>query len=140
RAAAARARAARVRRGQGRHRGEQVSQSTKLAGTQPAGTQRDVIGVRRALVSVSNKSGLLELASALAAAGVEIVSTGSTAKTIAEAGHPVVEVSQVTGFPESLDGRVKTLHPSIHAGILADLRLDSHASELAALDIAAFEL
>ena len=117
-----------------------MSESQPHLGSQPAGTQRDVIRVRRALVSVSNKSGLLELAAALSAAGVEIVSTGSTAKAIAEAGHPVVEVSQVTGFPESLDGRVKTLHPSIHAGILADLRLDSHASELAELGIAAFEL
>ncbi|MBX3095047.1 MAG: bifunctional phosphoribosylaminoimidazolecarboxamide formyltransferase/IMP cyclohydrolase [Cryobacterium sp.] len=101
---------------------------------------RDVIRVRRALVSVSDKAGLIELAAALAAAGVEIVSTGSTAKRIAEAGHPVVEVSSVTGFPESLDGRVKTLHPSIHAGILADLRLETHEAELVALDIAAFEL
>ena len=101
---------------------------------------RDVVRIRRALVSVSDKSGLLELAAALAAAGVEIVSTGSTAKRIADAGHPVTEVSSVTGFPESLDGRVKTLHPSIHAGILADLRLESHESELAALGVAAFEL
>ena len=101
---------------------------------------RDVIPVRRALVSVSDKSGLLELAAALARAGVEIVSTGSTAKQIADAGHPVTEVSAVTGFPESLDGRVKTLHPAVHAGILADLRLESHAAELEKLGIAAFEL
>jgi phosphoribosylaminoimidazolecarboxamide formyltransferase/IMP cyclohydrolase len=102
--------------------------------------ERDVIPIRRALVSVSDKSGLLELAAALAAAGVEIVSTGSTAKRIAEAGHPVTEVSAVTGFPESLDGRVKTLHPAVHAGILADLRLPGHAAELSALGIAGFEL
>ena len=101
---------------------------------------RDVVPIKRALISVSDKSGLLELASALAAAGVELVSTGSTAKMIADAGHPVIEVSQVTGFPESLDGRVKTLHPSIHAGILADLRLDAHQQELEGLDIAPFEL
>ncbi|PJJ73122.1 phosphoribosylaminoimidazolecarboxamide formyltransferase/IMP cyclohydrolase [Diaminobutyricimonas aerilata] len=101
---------------------------------------RDAVPIRRALVSVSDKTGLLELASALAAAGVEIVSTGSTAKTIADAGHPVTEVSAVTGFPESLDGRVKTLHPSVHAGILADLRLESHEQQLAELGIAAFEL
>ncbi len=101
---------------------------------------RDVIRMRRALVSVSDKAGLLDLASALVGAGVEIVSTGSTAKLIAEAGHPVTEVSAVTGFPESLDGRVKTLHPAVHAGILADLRLDSHAAELAELGIAPFEL
>ncbi len=101
---------------------------------------RDVIPVRRALVSVSDKSGLLELAAALARAGVEIVSTGSTAMQIADAGHPVTEVSAVTGFPESLDGRVKTLHPAVHAGILADLRLESHTAELETLGFAAFEL
>ncbi len=101
---------------------------------------RDVVPIRRALVSVSDKSGLLDLAAALAAAGVEIVSTGSTARLIAEAGHPVTEVSAVTGFPESLDGRVKTLHPAVHAGILADLRLAAHEAELAGLGIAPFEL
>ncbi len=106
--------------------------------TEPA--QRDVIPIRRALVSVSDKTGLVELAAALAGAGVEIVSTGSTARQIADAGFPVTEVSEVTGFPESLDGRVKTLHPSVHAGILADLRLPEHGEELAALGIDAFEL
>ena len=101
---------------------------------------RDVIPITRALISVSDKTGLLELAAALAGAGVEIVSTGSTAKTIADAGHPVTEVSQVTGFPESLDGRVKTLHPAVHAGILADLRLASHEVQLGELGIRPFEL
>lgn len=101
---------------------------------------RDLIPIRRALVSVSDKTGLLELAAALDAAGVEIVSTGSTARQIADAGYAVTEVSTVTGFPESLDGRVKTLHPSVHAGILADLRRDDHAAELTTLGIAPFEL
>lgn len=101
---------------------------------------RDQIKPRRALVSVSDKTGLLDLAKALVAHGVEIVSTGSTAKQIADAGLPVVEVSQVTGFPESLDGRVKTLHPKIHGGLLADLRLKDHAQELEALGIEPFEL
>ncbi|MBD8704247.1 bifunctional phosphoribosylaminoimidazolecarboxamide formyltransferase/IMP cyclohydrolase [Frigoribacterium sp. CFBP 13712] len=101
---------------------------------------RDTVPVRRALISVSDKSGLLDLAGALAGAGVEIVSTGSTASTIRDAGHEVTDVSAVTGFPESLDGRVKTLHPAVHAGILADLRLESHEAQLAELDIAAFEL
>jgi phosphoribosylaminoimidazolecarboxamide formyltransferase/IMP cyclohydrolase len=101
---------------------------------------RDVIPITRALISVSDKTGLLELAAALANAGVEIVSTGSTAKTIADAGHAVTEVSQVTGFPESLDGRVKTLHPAVHAGILADLRLASHETQLGELGIRPFEL
>jgi len=101
---------------------------------------RDVVPIRRALVSVSDKTGLLELAAALATHEVEIVSTGSTAATIAAAGIPVTEVATVTGFPEALDGRVRTLHPSIHAGLLADLRLESHERELAELGIAPFEL
>lgn len=102
--------------------------------------ERDVIPIQRALVSVSDKTGLVELAAALAGAGVEIVSTGSTARTIADAGLPVTEVAAVTGFPESLDGRVRTLHPAIHAGLLADLRLDSHQRELDELGIAPFQL
>lgn len=102
--------------------------------------QRDAIPIARALVSVSDKTGLVELATALAGAGVEIVSTGSTAKTIADAGLPVTEVAAVTGFPESLDGRVRTLHPAIHAGLLADLRLESHEKELAELGIEPFQL
>jgi len=101
---------------------------------------RDVIAIRRALVSVSDKTGLIELATALAAAGVEIVSTGGSAAAIAEAGIPVVQVGDVTGYPESLDGRVRTLHPAIHSGLLADLRLESHETELAAQGIKPFEL
>ncbi|OUE10074.1 Bifunctional purine biosynthesis protein PurH [Clavibacter michiganensis] len=101
---------------------------------------RDGIEVARALVSVSDKTGLVELAAALAAAGVEIVSTGSTASTIAAAGFPVTQVQDVTGFPESLDGRVKTLHPAVHAGLLADLRLESHEVQLAELGISPFQL
>ncbi|MDU5307769.1 MAG: bifunctional phosphoribosylaminoimidazolecarboxamide formyltransferase/IMP cyclohydrolase, partial [Varibaculum cambriense] len=76
--------------------------------------------IKRALVSVYDKTGLDKLAKSLQAAGVEIISTGSTARQIAAAGVEVTEVSQVTGFPECLDGRVKTLHPLIHAGILAN--------------------
>jgi phosphoribosylaminoimidazolecarboxamide formyltransferase/IMP cyclohydrolase len=98
------------------------------------------IPIKRALISVSDKTGLLDLAKALHEAGVEMVSTGSTAKTIADAGYAVTEVSQVTGFPESLDGRVKTLHPKVHAGLLADLRLVQHEQQLAELDIEAFQL
>ncbi|MGN6444688.1 bifunctional phosphoribosylaminoimidazolecarboxamide formyltransferase/IMP cyclohydrolase [Amnibacterium sp.] len=100
----------------------------------------DVVPVRRALLSVSDKRGLLELARALDAAGVELVSTGSTAATIRDAGLEVTEVADVTGFPESLDGRVKTLHPAVHGGLLADLRREQHAAELAELGIAPFEL
>ena len=102
--------------------------------------QRDLIAPKRALISVSDKSGVVEFAAALSAAGVQLVSTGSTAKLIAAAGLEVTEVADVTGFPESLDGRVKTLHPAVHAGILADLRLESHEQQLADLGIAAFDL
>jgi phosphoribosylaminoimidazolecarboxamide formyltransferase/IMP cyclohydrolase len=96
--------------------------------------------VRRALIGVSDKAGLLELATGLHANGVEIVSTGGTARVIADAGVPVTPVEQVTGFPESLDGRVKTLHPRVHAGLLADLRKPAHAEQLSALGIEPFDL
>ena len=96
--------------------------------------------IRRALVSVFDKAGLLDLATGLHAAGVEIVSTGSTATRIADAGVPVTRVEEVTGFPECLDGRVKTLHPRVHAGLLADMRLPTHAEALDSLDIAPFDL
>ncbi|MET7995616.1 bifunctional phosphoribosylaminoimidazolecarboxamide formyltransferase/IMP cyclohydrolase [Amycolatopsis sp. NPDC005232] len=96
--------------------------------------------VRRALIGVSDKAGLLELATGLHAAGVEIVSTGGTAKVIANAGVPVTPVEQVTGFPESLDGRVKTLHPRVHAGLLADQDNPDHVEQLRKLEIAAFDL
>lgn len=96
--------------------------------------------VRRALVSVYDKSGLVDLGQALAAAGVELVSTGSTASTLAAAGVPVTAVEELTGFPECLDGRVKTLHPRVHAGILADRRLETHRRQLAELGIAPFDL
>ena len=82
--------------------------------------------VRRALVSTYDKTGLEELGRGLAAAGVEVVSTGSTAARLREAGVAVTAVDELTGFPECLDGRVKTLHPKVHAGILADLRLPDH--------------
>ncbi|GAA2845028.1 IMP cyclohydrolase /phosphoribosylaminoimidazolecarboxamide formyltransferase [Leucobacter komagatae] len=101
---------------------------------------RDLIEVKRALISVSDKTKLLDLAAALAAAGVELVSTGSTAATIREAGHAVTDVSEVTGFAEALDGRVKTLHPAVHSGLLADLRLADHRAQLEELGFAPFEL
>jgi phosphoribosylaminoimidazolecarboxamide formyltransferase/IMP cyclohydrolase len=96
--------------------------------------------IRRALVSVYDKTGLDELAQGLAAAGVEIVSTGSTAARIAALGISVTAVSDLTGFPECLDGRVKTLHPRVHAGILADLRLPDHVQQLAELGVEPFQL
>ena len=102
--------------------------------------ERGAITPKRALISVSDKSGVVEFATALANAGVQLVSTGSTAKLIAGAGLDVTEVAEVTGFPETLDGRVKTLHPAVHAGILADLRLESHERQLTELGIAPFDL
>ncbi len=96
--------------------------------------------IKRALVSVWDKTGLEDLARALHAHGVEMVSTGSTAATIAALGIPVTQVSDVTGFPEALDGRVKTLNPRIHAGLLADLRLESHRQQIAEHGISPFEL
>ena len=98
------------------------------------------IPVRRALISVYDKTGLEDLASGLHAAGVEIVSTGSTAARIAAAGVPVTPVEELTGFPECLDGRVKTLHPRVHAGLLADTSKPAHQAQLAELGIEAFQL
>ncbi|WP_310964505.1 bifunctional phosphoribosylaminoimidazolecarboxamide formyltransferase/IMP cyclohydrolase [Nocardioides terrisoli] len=98
------------------------------------------IPIRRALVSVYDKSGLEELVRGLHEAGVEMVSTGGSAALIAGAGLPVTRVEDLTGFPECLDGRVKTLHPKVHAGILADRRLDSHVQQLADLGIEPFDL
>ncbi len=96
--------------------------------------------LRRALISVYDKAGLPELAKVLAASGVEIVSTGSTAATIRAAGAQVIEVAELTGFPECLDGRVKTLHPRVHAGILADRTNPAHVHELEQLGISSFDL
>ena len=106
-------------------------------------TAQTLIGkrpIRRALISVYDKSGLIPLAMGLHEAGVDIVSTGSTAKTIADKGIPVTPVEFVTGFPEVLDGRVKTLHPHIHAGLLADTRNPEHVAALAKLNIEPFDL
>jgi phosphoribosylaminoimidazolecarboxamide formyltransferase/IMP cyclohydrolase len=100
----------------------------------------DTVPVRRALLSVYDKTGLEDLARGLHDAGVALVSTGSTAARIAAAGLPVTPVEEVTGFPECLDGRVKTLHPAVHAGILADRRLTSHREQLAELAIEPFDL
>ncbi len=102
--------------------------------------ERDLVPIKRAIVAVSDKTGLVDLARALADAGVEIVSTGGTSKAIADAGIPVTQIGDLTGFPEHLDGRVRTLHPKVHSGLLADLRLESHEAELAHFDIAPFEL
>jgi phosphoribosylaminoimidazolecarboxamide formyltransferase/IMP cyclohydrolase len=95
---------------------------------------------RRALLSMSDKTGLTSFALGLVAAGFELVSTGGTARALREAGLPVTDVAAVTGFPEMLDGRVKTLHPRIHAGILADRRSADHRRQLIEASIAPFEL
>ncbi|MCC3763579.1 bifunctional phosphoribosylaminoimidazolecarboxamide formyltransferase/IMP cyclohydrolase [Glycomyces sp. TRM65418] len=96
--------------------------------------------IKRALISVFDKTGIVELAADLHTAGVELVSTGSTAARISEAGVPVTKVEGLTGFPEILDDRVKTLHPKVHAGMLADVRRESHRAQLAELGIDAFDL
>jgi phosphoribosylaminoimidazolecarboxamide formyltransferase / IMP cyclohydrolase len=98
------------------------------------------IAVRRALISVYDKTGLEELARGLHGAGVEIVSTGSTAARIRDLGVPVTAVDEVTGFPEILGGRVKTLHPNVHAGLLADQQDPSHVATIEELGIAPFQL
>src|SRR5882757_2443116 len=96
--------------------------------------------IRRALISVSDKSGLVPLGSALVSRGVALVSTGGSARTLADAGLPVTEVAAVTGFPEMLDGRVKTLHPAIHGGLLARRDRPDHLSALAAHGIGEIDL
>ncbi|MFC6287742.1 bifunctional phosphoribosylaminoimidazolecarboxamide formyltransferase/IMP cyclohydrolase [Nocardioides sp. GCM10027113] len=98
------------------------------------------IPIARALVSVYDKTGLEDLVRGLHDAGVALVSTGGSAALIDELGLPVTRVEELTGFPECLDGRVKTLHPRVHAGILADRRLDDHVSQLEALGVEPFDL
>ena len=96
--------------------------------------------IRRALLSVYDKTGLVDLGRALADAGVALVSTGGSYRTLTESGIPVTEVAELTGFPECLDGRVKTLHPRVHAGILADRRLTTHREQLVELGVEPFDL
>jgi phosphoribosylaminoimidazolecarboxamide formyltransferase / IMP cyclohydrolase len=98
------------------------------------------VAIRRALLSVSDKSGIVELAQALAARGVELVSTGGTAKAIRDAGLPVKDVADLTGFPEMMDGRVKTLHPNVHGGLLALRDDDEHLVAMAAHGIEPIDL
>ena len=86
--------------------------------------------LRRALLSVSDKTGLVDLAKALDARGVELLSTGGSAKTLRDAGIPVRDVAEVTGFPEMMDGRVKTLHPMVHGGLLALRDNDDHVAAI----------
>ena len=98
------------------------------------------VQVKRALLSVSDKTGLIEFAMRLSKAGVELVSTGGTARSIAEAGLPVRDVSELTGFPEIMDGRVKTLHPGVHGGLLAIRDDAEHTAAMEAHNIGAIDL
>lgn len=98
------------------------------------------MSVKKALISVSDKTGLVPFARRLAAAGVEIISTGGTASLLKEAGIPVIGISEVTGFPEILDGRVKTLHPNIHSGLLAVRDNEAHQQQLKELQIEPIDL
>src|SRR5215469_4713650 len=122
----------------GPRRGEGCQPVSRPAGDEEG--QEVKVPIKRALVSVYDKAGLAELARVLHESGVEIVSTGRSAAAIRAAGVPVTPVEEVTGFPECLDGRVKTLHPAVHAGLLADTGRAAHAEQLASLGIAAFDL
>src|SRR5262249_43571901 len=100
----------------------------------------DSVQIRRALLSVSDKTGLAELGKALADRGVELVSTGGTAKALRDAGLTVKDISDLTGFPEMMDGRVKTLHPKVHGGLLAVRDNPEHAKAMADHEIGAIDL
>jgi phosphoribosylaminoimidazolecarboxamide formyltransferase/IMP cyclohydrolase len=100
----------------------------------------DLRRITRALISVSDKTGLIEFARGLAGQGVELVSTGGTAKAIKDAGIAVKDVSELTGFPEMMDGRVKTLHPKVHGGLLAIRDNKEHAAAMAAHGIQPIDL
>ena len=114
-----------------------MTSTAQTPAQQAAGSR---VPIRRALISVYDKTGLADLAAGLHAAGVALVSTGKSAALISSLGLPVTEVAELTGFPECLDGRVKTLHPKVHAGILADRRLADHVRQLEELRIEAFDL
>jgi hypothetical protein len=117
-----------------------VDELTGLVTTDLGVADATVPKPRRALLSVSDKTDLVELGTGLVARGFELVSTGGTARTLRDAGLPVTDVASVTGSPEMLDGRVKTLHPRVHAGLLADLRLEDHRQQLIVAGIAPFGL
>ena len=100
----------------------------------------DIVRIGRALISVSDKTGLVDLAGALAPLGAELLSTGGTATALSAAGFTVIDVAQVTGFPEMMDGRVKTLHPRVHGGLLAIRSEPAHQAAMIANDIAPIDL
>ena len=117
-----------------------IEKDGKTVRVDPATAAAKMAVPRRALLSVSDKTGLTEFGAGLVRLGFELVSTGGTARALRAGGLPVTDVSAVTGFPEMLDGRVKTLHPRVHAGILADRRATAHREQLAAAGIDPFEL
>src|ERR1700754_5235559 len=104
------------------------------------GARMDQVKIARALLSVSDKTGIVDLGKALAGHGVELVSTGGTAAALREAGLAVRDISDLTGFPEMMDGRVKTLHPKVHGGLLAVRDDPAHAASMAEHDIGAIDL
>ena len=122
------------------HQRQEGADRRMTAPDDTARTPTDRIAIKRALVCVYDKTGLEELVRGLHEAGVELVSTGGSAKLIADLGLPVTRVEDLTGFPECLDGRVKTLHPKVHAGILADRRLPTHVAQLEELGVEPFDL
>ncbi|HJO66913.1 MAG TPA: bifunctional phosphoribosylaminoimidazolecarboxamide formyltransferase/IMP cyclohydrolase, partial [Sphingomonas sanguinis] len=111
-----------------------------MAVSLPTAPSVDLVPVRRALLSVSDKTGVIDLARALAERGVDLVSTGGTAKAIRDAGLPVRDISEVTNFPEMMDGRVKTLHPMVHGGLLAVRDDPAHAAAMTEHGIGAIDL
>src|SRR6185369_14018780 len=142
------ARAARVDHGAHRGQSDAGGRRARIEPQHAAGQARQVqtrlnpmsAPVAQALLSVSDKSGLVEFAKALAGRGIKLLSTGGTAKALADAGLAVTDVGSYTGFPEMLDGRVKTLHPRVHGGILARRDLPEHRAALAAHDIPTIDL
>ena len=107
-----------------------MNSTADAAASAPTASTSDLVKVTRALISVSDKTGIIDLASKLNELGVEIVSTGGTAKAILDAGIPVVSIDELTGFPEMMDGRVKTLHPKVHGGLLARRDLQTHLDSM----------
>jgi phosphoribosylaminoimidazolecarboxamide formyltransferase/IMP cyclohydrolase len=107
-----------------------MNSTADAAASAPTASTSDLVKVTRALISVSDKTGIVDLASKLNELGVEIVSTGGTAKAILDAGIPVVSIDELTGFPEMMDGRVKTLHPKVHGGLLARRDLQTHLDSM----------
>ena len=105
-----------------------------------SGNASDLVVVKRAILSVSDKTNLVEFARGLESCGIELLSTGGTAKTLSEAGISVVEIGNYTGFPEILDGRVKTLHPKVHGGLLAVRGNEKHEREIAECGIEKIDL